>query len=204
MINPQEIQIKTLGLKKYLIVIVFILAAPLTLLSSSLVLLNTYAQEERAAAEYQPNQRANILSALPASLPSISSEIVSEDARPALIREYLEYYNSPLVGHENFIVQTADRYGLDYRLITAIAQQESNLCKRIPPGSYNCWGWGIHSRGTLHFDSYEQGIDVVSAGLKENYIDKGYTNPDEIMKKYTPLSKGSWARGVNMFMMQMR
>ena len=69
-----------------------------------------------------------------------------------LIRQYLVRYNSPLVGLENFMVPKSDEYGLDYRLIPAIAQQESNLCKIIPDNTYNCWGWGIHSKGTLGLD----------------------------------------------------
>ena len=33
-------------------------------------------------------------------------------------------------------------------------------------------------------------------GFKKGYIDKGLKTPEEIMPKYTPSSKGSWARGV--------
>ena len=102
-----------------------------------------------------------------------------------------------------FIVATSDKYGLDFRLTTAIAQQESNLCKYIPSGSYNCWGWGIHSRGTLGFASYDEGIDIVSRGIKSEYIDKGYVEPLDIMSKYTPLSNGSWAEGVTKFLSDM-
>ena len=94
--------------------------------------------------------------------------------------------------------------GMDFRLITAIAQQESNLCKIIPPRTYNCWGWGIHSEGTLGFDSYEEAIDAVTLGLKENYFNKGLTTPDTIWPKYTPSSPdGAWAKGVNQFMAEM-
>jgi hypothetical protein len=102
------------------------------------------------------------------------------------------------------IVDTADKYGLDFRLTTAIAQQESNLCKKIPPESNNCWGWGIHSQGTLGFSSFQEGIENVSKGLREEYLDKGFRTTEEIMSKYTPLSPGSWAEGVNKFMAEMQ
>jgi hypothetical protein len=88
-------------------------------------------------------------------------------------------------------------------LTTAIAQQESNLCKNYPDGTYNCWGWGIHSQGTLGFSSFTEGIELVTKGLKENYIDKGYLTPETIMTKYTPLSNGSWANGVSKFLSEM-
>jgi len=78
--------------------------------------------------------------------------------------------------------------------------QESNLCKHIYPGSYNCWGWGIYGNKVTRFSSYEEAIETISRGLKKNYIDKGYTTPEEIMRKYTPPSDGSWAFGVNTFL----
>ena len=147
-----------------------------------------------------PKSGAKVFASLPSSFPTVSGVVSASDARAELIRQYLASYNSPLEPYAERLVQAADTHGLDYRLLTAIAQQESNLCKRIPPLSYNCWGWGIHSEGSLGFSSFEEGIDIVSQGIKENYMDKGYTTVEEIMSKYTPLSKGSWAFGVNKFM----
>jgi hypothetical protein len=150
-----------------------------------------------------PRSGVKVFASLPVNLPSISGQINSADARPELIRQYLDYWNSPLVPYSNLIVETADKYQLDFRLITAIAQQESNLCKIIPPGSNNCWGWGIHEKGTLGFSSYSEGVEEVSRGLREEYLNRGYSTIEEIMGKYTPLSKGSWAEGVNKFMSEM-
>ena len=147
-----------------------------------------------------PKSGAKVFASLPSSFPTVSGVVSASDARAELIRQYLASYNSPLEPYAERLVQAADTHGLDYRLLTAIAQQESNLCKRIPPLSYNCWGWGIHSEGSLGFSSFEEGIDIVSQGIKEIYMDKGYTTVEEIMSKYTPLSKGSWAFGVNKFM----
>jgi len=147
-----------------------------------------------------PQSGAKVFASLPSSIRSVSGGIETNDARPELIRQYLAEYNSPLEDYALLIVETADKYGLDYRLLTAIGQQESNLCDKIPGNSHNCWGWGIHSAGTLMFDSYEEAIEIVSKGIKEAYIDKGYVSPEEIMSKYTPLSNGSWAFGVNKFM----
>ncbi len=134
---------------------------------------------------------------------SLKSSIVAGDARPLIIKNYLEYYRSPLFLHSDYIFEVSQQVGMDYRLLVAIAQQESNLCKKIPENSYNCWGWGIHSRGTLKFASYEEAIKVVAEGIKEKYINKGLETPQEIMAKYTPLSNGSWAVGVSQFMEEM-
>lgn len=145
----------------------------------------------------------SVYASLPMEIPSVSSSIEGADARPEIVKNYLAFYNSPLLPFAFSIVEAADKYNLDFRLITAIAQQESNLCKIIPPGSFNCWGWGITSEGTLGFDSYTDGIDTVSKGIRENYLNKGYSTIEEIMSKYTPLSNGSWAIGVNKFMGEM-
>lgn len=144
-----------------------------------------------------------VYASLPSEFPTVSGVVTSNDARPEIIKNYLEAYNSPLVSYSNYLVDIADKYQLDFRLLPAIAQQESNLCKFIPPGGHNCWGWGIHSEGTLGFDSFQEAIETVAYGLKTEYIDKGYITPEEIMSKYTPLSDGSWARGVTHFMEEM-
>lgn len=144
-----------------------------------------------------------VYASLPKEFPTVLGVVTTADARVELVSQYLERYNSPLVPHASFIVEKADEYGIDFKLIPAIAQQESNLCKVIPPNTYNCWGWGIHSKGTLGFKSYEEAIETVTAGIKKNYIDKGFNTVEKIMSKYTPLSNGSWAAGVNQFIGEM-
>ena len=150
-----------------------------------------------------PKSGVKVYASLPSFLPTVSGYATTQDARGEIVRQYLGYYESPLEPFASEIVETSDRYGLDYRLTTAIAQQESNLCKKIPPESNNCWGWGIHSRGTLGFASFSEGIDEVSRGIRKEYLDKGFLSVEEIMGKYTPLSNGSWAEGVTKFMAEM-
>lgn len=194
--------------KKLIFIAIFFTITPIAILASSLSLISLGKSSDQTATQNTnlikiPKPGIQVYAALPEDPSQISEKIVADDARVSLVADYLKNYNSPLYTHAEFLVKTADKYGLDYRLLTAIAQQESNLCKRIPPESYNCWGWGIHSAGTLHFSSFEEGIDTVSKGLKEKYIDLGYTTPEEIMSKYTPSSNGSWANGVELFMSQM-
>ncbi len=141
--------------------------------------------------------------------PSNGVEPVVEftDSRASIVAGFLARHNSPLTPHEYFgakFVEIADTYDIDFRLLPAIAMQESNLCKRTPPGTHNCLGFGIHERGTLGFESYEQGFDRAARELKERYIDIGLTTPEDIMTKYTPSSNGSWAASVNQWMAEMR
>ena len=196
--------------KNLLLIAVFFLITPLTLgisVFSLLSLRNNQIAEEKFNTEnitIPLKSGVKVFAALPDRSPLVSSHIETADARPEIIANYLKFYKSPLFAYSDKIVETADKYDIDFRLVTAIAQQESNLCKVIPPGSYNCWGWGIHSKGTLGFSSYEEGIEEVSKGLREEYLDKGYSTVKEIMSKYTPLSNGSWANGVETFMQDMQ
>ena len=151
-----------------------------------------------------PQSGVRVYASLPAIFPMVSEQITSADARAEILRQYMEEHGSPLAPYAQFIVQVADRYSLDFRLITAISRQESNMCRVIPPGSYNCWGWGITGEDSLGFTSFQDGIERVSKGLRENYLNKGYATVDDIMNKYTPLSNGSWAQGVNAFMTEMQ
>ena len=134
---------------------------------------------------------------------SVESQIVKEDARPLIIKRYLEKYKSPLAPYSNLIFELSQTYGYDYYWIVAIAQQESNLCKKIPEDSHNCWGYGIHKNGTLRFDNYELALRSYAEYLKRQYFDKGLNTPELIMKKYCPSSNGSWAYGVKQFINEM-
>jgi hypothetical protein len=190
--------------KNLFLISVFLVVTPITLGISLFSLFTFEKSNNQILTDNKIYGSVKIYASLPSEFPTVSGTYSSSDARPQLIRNYFIRYNSPMVGLENYIVEKADQYELDYRLIPAIAQQESNLCKIIPPNTYNCWGWGIHSEGTLGFSSYEEAIEVVMSGLKSEYIDKGYTTPDTIWKKYTPGSPdGAWAKGVNQFMSQM-
>ncbi|MDD3002349.1 MAG: hypothetical protein PHS06_00575 [Candidatus Shapirobacteria bacterium] len=135
---------------------------------------------------------------------SVDATVSGADARPMLIKKYLEKYNSPMAPYSDLIFQISEDYGFEYYWIVAIAQQESNLCKKAPEGSYNCWGYGIHKKGTLKFDGYELAIKSYAEYLKREYFDKGLNTPELMMKKYCPSSNGSWANGVNQFIEELK
>jgi hypothetical protein len=136
----------------------------------------------------------------------IETEVEAGDGRVQIVTNFLKRHNSPLTPYEDYgkkLVAIADKNGIDFRLLPAIAMQESNLCKSIPEGSFNCLGFGIHSKGTLEFDSYEANFERAGRELYKNYIAQGRTTPEQIMKKYTPHSNGSWAASVTQWMTEM-
>lgn len=133
----------------------------------------------------------------------------SADARIPLVQNFLERHKSPILEEEpefaTFLVGLADTYSIDFRLLPAIAMQESNLCKVIPPDSHNCLGLGVHARGTWGFETYADNFEAAAKILKKNYIDIGLVTPAQIMTKYTPSSPGgAWAKSVNQWMSEMR
>lgn len=131
---------------------------------------------------------------------TVKTEATITDGRVANLKAFFRKYNSPLYDYAEKIVEVSDKYQFDYRLLPAIAMQESNLCRVIPENSYNCWGWGIYGSLVTRFSSYDEAIETVAKGLKNEYIDKGLVTASMIMKKYTPPSQGSWAHGVNTFL----
>ena len=141
--------------------------------------------------------------ALPSSQNVLGERITSSEAEVELIRQFLARYNSPLEPYAEYFVQKADEHGLDPRLLPAIAMQESNLCRRIPENSYNCWGFGIYGGKVTRFNDYGHAIDIISKTLGTKYKSKGLVSPDEIMTMYTPSNIGTWSANVTFFMEQM-
>ncbi len=141
-----------------------------------------------------------IFAALPSFDQQIKTSVKTADARPEIIRQYLQKYESPLEPYSNLIVELSDQYNFDYRWLVAISQQESSLCKRIPENSYNCWGWGIYGDKVTRFDSYEDALRRIAPQFTKIFLKGNHSmDPYEVMKTYTPPSDGSWANGISTF-----
>jgi hypothetical protein len=136
----------------------------------------------------------------------LKSEMELEDARAEIVANFLEKYDSPLKPYDYYgqmLVDIADKYDLDFRFLPAVMMEESNLCKNIPENSYNCLGFGIHSKGTLGFESYEAGFERAAKELRANYVEEGRILISEIAKKYTA-SVDKWTDSVNQWMTEMK
>jgi len=135
-----------------------------------------------------------------------SDNILSQDARPRIVEDFLRRYQSTLEPYDYYaqvFVDIADKHNLDFRLMPAIAMQESNLCRKAPKSSNNCWGHGIYGGKILYYETVESAIESVAQTL-DKYSQHGLASPEEIMRKYTPGSDGSWAAAVLHFMAEMR
>ena len=123
------------------------------------------------------------------------------DNRAQILRDYLNMQGSPLADSAQTFVDSADRYNLDWKLVASIAGLESTYGKHTPAGSYNGWGWG-YSNGTVkHFDSWDEAIEEISKGIRQNYL-KDNLESDPYMIGPTYAASPTWATRVTYFMNQ--
>lgn len=161
----------------------------LVLLTSFLLLATiaqkTYAQEKASASS--------------ATLGDIVKKTREEDNRTKILKNFLLSYNSPLSASSRTFVQMADKYQLDWKLVAAISGVESGFAQKLPYNSNNAWGWGIYGNNMIRFNSYDEGISVISQALREKYINKWKVgNIYEIGRFYA--SDPKWAYKVVFFM----
>jgi hypothetical protein len=192
-------------MKPFVPVFIFIIGAPLLIFFSAFYLFNLSVSSFHPPVPPNTNQVLGDETEIGGNylFPLFLGNFGTADARARIIKNYLHKYSSPLEPFADKIINISDKYSLDYRLLVAIAQQESNLCKKIPEASHNCWGFGIYGDLVTRFDDYPTALDKVAKTLKREYVDKGLVTPEEIMAKYTPpsLEKGGpWAKGVSQFM----
>lgn len=131
------------------------------------------------------------------NLTSYQVESKKLDNRAKILSEYLAQFNSPLQNHAQDFIEAADTYNLDWKMVASIAGVESTFGKHIP-GGYNAWGWGVYGTQAIYFNSWRDGIFTVSKGLRENYLNKGLTDPYSINRIYA--ASPSWGKNVSYFM----
>jgi hypothetical protein len=141
----------------------------------------------------------------------LGTSIVTGDARGLLLHNFIARYqpNSPFLTLSDYLVFTADKYTLDYRLIPAIAMCESNLGTHIPShDSFNAWGIAVYTgqQNGKKFNDWPAAIDWVGKFIKEKFYDKNITNLNDIGAIWDPPSVEkdySWTKCVSSFMDEM-
>lgn len=185
---------------KILKLLIFLILAPLTLMINLVYLFYLSYGVDTHRNLFSKFSQPIAFAALPSREIALSDEIITLDKRVENLRSFFNRHNSPLESYAEYFVKISEKYKLDFRLLPAIAMQESNLCKKAPKDSYNCWGFGIYGKKMTKFANYEEAIDTVAKTLFAEYKSKGLITPREIMAKYAPSSTGSWAESVSFFM----
>lgn len=119
------------------------------------------------------------------------------DPRAKILSKYLAKYNSPMQYYAQDFIDASQTYGLDWKLLPAIAGVESTFGKRIP-GGFNAYGWGVYGTQAIYFSSWRDGMFTIAKGLRENYLNKGLTDPYSINRIYA--ASPTWGARVSYFM----
>lgn len=179
------------------------------LLAVNLILLNSLAQKANAVSNLGV-ARAPVAASTFGSEQVLGASVEAGDARSLLLTQFLNENHSPLAPYANYILDRANAYKIDFRLVPAIAMCESNVGKHIPShDSYNAWGISVATGTTsgAKFPNWLYAIDWVSRYIKESYFNKGITSLTDIGAIWAPpsVAKGnSWANCVQYFMDQIQ
>jgi hypothetical protein len=122
---------------------------------------------------------------------------VEHDPRAVQMRVVLAKYNSPMIGLEDVLIKTAEKYGLDWTLMAAIAGTESSFAKRMPHNCNNPYGWGIYGDNKICFKTLEESIEGVASGLAKKY---NISSIESIARTYNKVSTDGWISHTKFFM----
>ncbi|MFD2330091.1 glucosaminidase domain-containing protein [Cohnella sp. GCM10020058] len=102
-----------------------------------------------------------------------------------------------LKGTGDLFQAAAKKYGIDARLLTAIAMHETgNGTSSAAKNKYNVGGM-MGRNGLMSFDSLAAGIDAMASNLKRLYYDQGLTTIEQIQRKYAPVGAANDPTGLN-------
>ncbi len=111
------------------------------------------------------------------------------DDRVFRVNAFFDSYNCPEPNYALEYVRSADRHGLDYRMLPVISLLESTC------GTYqrlnNYWGWNSARTG---FPTVEHGIEYVTSRLAEHPAYKGRTLDAKLLSYNPRASYGRLAK----------
>lgn len=194
--------------QKYLIALVWF-PAILVLLIINLSLLSQLSRKSEAPVS-QPMTPPAIAAASYGSEQVLGASIEAGDARSLVLQKFLTRQGSPLAEYAEYIVQRAQHYNLDYRVVPAIAMCESTGGKRIPSkDSYNAWGISVETGEVsgAKFQNWMHAIEWVTKYMYEKYYNRGIHDLIDIGAIYAPPSVAngnSWANCVEFFIQQIQ
>jgi len=90
------------------------------------------------------------------------------DNRKVVVKGFLESYGSYV--DSDYIIDTADRYSVDYKKVVAIAGCETSFWKNLNY-KWNAWGygvWGGLQHGDWDWSTYEKGVESFTREISES------------------------------------
>lgn len=120
---------------------------------------------------------------------SDAAPVVAIDPRAEKIDAYFAQWDLPLAGHGKGMIEAADKYGIDWRLLPALAMLETtggkNLCG--DGTNQNAFGFGSCQ---IHFSTFEASFEAVAKTISGNgkntsHLYKG-KSVEGILEVYNP------------------
>ncbi|MGE5392349.1 MAG: hypothetical protein ACM3NH_01255 [Candidatus Saccharibacteria bacterium] len=109
------------------------------------------------------------------------------DPNVEILKNYLISKNSPLAEYSEHLLSQPN-----WKMIIAISQSESNMCKRQL--GHNCWGIG---GGNLRkYPSFAEGISDANNVISK-YVARGADTPDEMVLRYVAWNNRNWVKAAN-------
>jgi hypothetical protein len=166
--------------------------AMVIIVTIGLVISPTIVKQPISLEAYYVNEAASSDVQKSASL-LISTEIKAQkDDRAKRLSKFLSSRGSPMSGDSKALVKIADKYGLDWRLLPAIAGVESTYGLFVPAGSYNPYGW---NNGAFYFQDWASGSDYVANQINTRWSSMGTITPWAIGPSYA--ANPNWASRVS-------
>lgn len=118
-----------------------------------------------------------------------ATESIIVDTRAEKIDAYFAQWDLPLAGHGKGMIAAADKYGIDWRLLPALAMLETtggkNLCGNGT--NLNAFGYGSCK---IHFSTFEQSFEAVAKTISGNGEKTSHLYKDKsvegILEVYNP------------------
>lgn len=129
------------------------------------------------------------------NLATVATIKAKKDDREKRLRNFLSANRSPLTAYSKELIKIADKYGLDWRLLPAIAGVESNFGLYIPFGSYNPYGW---NNGNFYFKNWTESTEYVASQIREKWGHFGTITPHKIGPFYA--ASPNWSYKVSKYM----
>lgn len=124
----------------------------------------------------------------------VVSVVAKKDDRAERLNAYFAAKGSPFAGKGENFVQVADKYDIDWTLLPAIANLESQLGKAVPAYSFNPYGW---NNGKYSFGSWENANEIVASSLRSRYVPVGAVTAFKIGPTYA--ANPNWASRVSKY-----
>lgn len=132
-----------------------------------------------------------LVSKIPSVDVMVVAVVAAKDNRAEKLAAYFEAKGSPFTPYSKNFVAVADKYDLDWTLLPAIANLESQLGIQIPGNSYNPYGW---NNGKFYFQSWADANEIVANALRTRYAPTGEVTSFRIGKMYA--ASPTWATRV--------